>query len=106
MEVHVYHHLDPRLERKLDRVLHALLKNEEIIMAQLDTLTADVAADTDAVNSAVKLIEGLVQQIKDAGTDPVALKALTDRLEANTASLAGAVAANTSAAPVPVPPVA
>lgn len=70
-------------------------------MAELDQLTTDVSANTDAVNSAITLINGLVQQIKDAGTDPVALKALTDRLEQNTTSLASAVAANTSAEPPP-----
>lgn len=67
-------------------------------MATLDQLTADVAADTSAVNSAIILINGLAAQIKAAGTDPVALKALTDQLEANTSSLATAVTANTTAA--------
>lgn len=99
-EVHHYHHnIDLVIERKLDQILSALTKQEVKIMATLDQLTTDVAADTDAVNSAVTLINGLAQQIKDAGTDPVALKALTDKLEANTSALAAAVTANTPAAP-------
>lgn len=76
-------------------------------MDTLDQLTTDVQADTDAVTAATTLIAGLVQQIKDAGTDPVALKALTDKLEANTAALSAAVVANTPAAPpapAPQPP--
>lgn len=67
-------------------------------MATLDQLTADVAADTNAVNSAITLLTNLAQALKDAGTDPVALKALTDTLEANTAALSAAVVANTPAA--------
>ncbi len=64
-------------------------------MALLDTLTADVANLTTVDQSAVTLINGLAAQIKAAGTDPVALKALTDQMEAQTSALAAAVAANT-----------
>lgn len=67
-------------------------------MALLDVLTADVAAETTAIKSAITLINGLIQQIKDAGTDPVALKALTDQMEANTSSLSAAVASAPPAA--------
>lgn len=66
-------------------------------MATLDTLTADVAALTTVDASAVALINGLAAQIKAAGTDPVALKALTDQMEAQTATLSAAVTANTPA---------
>lgn len=96
--IEVVHHLGPDLRRKLDQALHALNTNQETIMATLDQLTTDVTANTDAVASATALINGLAQQIKDAGTDPVALKALTDKLEANTQALASAVTANTPAA--------
>lgn len=99
IEIHHHHHHEPAVEQKLDRILQLLTFKLEKIMATLDQLTADVAADTSAVNSAVTLINGLAQQIKDAGTDPVALKALTDQLEANTASLSAAVVANTPAVP-------
>lgn len=70
-------------------------------MATLDTLTADLQANTDVTSSVLTLIQTLAQEIKDAGTDPVALKALTDKLEQNTKSLSDAVAANTPAAPTP-----
>ena len=69
-------------------------------MALLDQLTTDVANLTTVDQSAEALIVGLSAQIKAAGTDPVALKALTDEMEANTAGLAAAVAAGTSAPPV------
>ncbi len=64
-------------------------------MAELSTLETDVAANTDVVASAVQLLQNLTQLIKDAGTDPVKLKALTDKLEANTKGLADAIVANT-----------
>lgn len=88
MNFHVYLHADPSLKHLLEK-----------IMALLDTLTADVAALTTVDQSAITLINGLAQQIKNAGTDPVALKALTDQIEANTASLSAAVTANTTAPP-------
>lgn len=90
--------MDPAIGRWLEYMFNTLITKLEKIMATLDQLTADVAADTSAVNSAITLINGLAAQIKAAGTDPVALKALTDQLEANTSSLATAVTANTTAA--------
>jgi hypothetical protein len=97
IEVHHYHH-GSALECKLDRLLTALTKQGDKIMATLDTLTADVTTNTSVEQSAVTLIGNLAAQIKAAGTDPVALKALTDQLEANDAALAAAVTANTPAA--------
>lgn len=87
------------IEGKLDMLTRVLIITKGKIMANLDQLTADVTADTNAVNAATTLLTNLTAEIKAAGTDPVALKALTDTLEANTASLAAAVAANTPAAP-------
>lgn len=101
MHVHIHHHNhnDQAIEQKLDRILKLLTKNQEIIMADLSQLTADVTADTNAVTAAVALINGLAAQITAAGTDPVKLKALTDQLEANNAALAAAITANTPADP-------
>ena len=68
-------------------------------MADLTTLTADVAAETTVMESAETLITGLAAQITAAGTDPVALKALTTTMETNAAALASAIASNTPASP-------
>jgi hypothetical protein len=68
------------------------------IMALLDQLTADVAAETTVDNAVLTLLTTLAAEITAAGTDPVALKALTDQMEANAASLQAAVTANTPAA--------
>ena len=74
------------------------IRGQKNIMAALDTLTAEVARNTTVEASALALIQGLAAQIKSAGTDPVALKAITDSLTANDDALAAAVAANTPAA--------
>jgi len=67
------------------------------IMALLDQLTADVAAETTVDTSVETLLTNLIAQIKAAGTDPVALKALTDTMEANASALQAAVTAGTGA---------
>lgn len=70
-------------------------------MADLTALQAEVANNTTVETSAVTLLQGLKAALDAAGTDPVALKALSDTLGANDTALAAAVAANTPAAPVP-----
>jgi hypothetical protein len=106
MQIHHHHHYhphDPAIEQKLDRILQLLTTNGDKIMAVLDQLTTDVTAETTIDQSAITLINGLAAQIKAAGTDPVALKALTDQMEANATALSAAVAANTQQAPAPAP---
>lgn len=88
------HQLD-RIEHKLDWLIQGELHQ----MADLTQLTTDVAADTDAVNSAVTLLNTLAAEITANANDPAALAQLASDLEANTANLAAAVTANTPAAP-------
>ncbi len=108
---------DDRWEDRVERLLieiakaqHIVIEGEGLILRgelkmskELDDLTAEVAADTAVESSAVTLIQGLADQIKAAGTDPVALKALTDSLTTSSTALAAAVAANTPVAPPPPP---
>lgn len=87
---------DPGFERKLDQIIVALtgLNQQGIaIMKELDDLTAEVAATKGVVDSAVVAIQGLRQQIIDAGTDPAKLQALTDSLKDTEQTLAAAIAA-------------
>lgn len=88
-----------RIEWKLSRIMQHLMLLEEEMALDLSTLTADVAANTDAVASAVTLLDTLAQELRDAAGDPAAVAALADSISANTAALASAVAANTPAAP-------
>lgn len=73
---------------------------------QLDALTAAVAANTTAADSAITLLAGLKTQLDaaiaaNAAGDGTALQALSDSLTAESTKLAAAVTANTPAAPAP-----
>lgn len=65
--------------------------------AQLDALTAQVAANTAAEQSAITLLGVLAAKVA-AGDDPAKLQALTDSLKASGDALTAAVTANTPAA--------
>lgn len=73
-------------------------------MALLDDLKAQVERNAAVDQSAISLLKGLKAQLDAAGTDPVALKALSDELGANTDSLAAAVVANTPEGSTTQPP--
>lgn len=75
-----------------------LLKKVKTMADELAGLTAQVAANTTVIESALTLIQGLKAKLDAAGTDPAALKALSDSLAAEDQRLADAVAANTPAA--------
>lgn len=99
IDVHVHTDGD---DHKLDQILSivkSLKKQGTEIMADLSAITAEVAENGDAVDSAVTLLGQLAQLVRDAGTDPVALEALAADLDAQTNALAEAVVANTPAAP-------
>ena len=83
-----------RLGRISDRV-DLLLTEAGKMSAELDRLTAEVTEMGAVVDSAVTLINGLAQQIRDLATDPAALNGLADELDAKANALAAAVAANT-----------
>jgi hypothetical protein len=76
-------------------------------MATLTDLQTQVAANTDVINSAIALIQGLKGQLDAAiaSGDPAQLQALSDALGSSDAALAAAVAANTPAAPATAPDV-
>jgi hypothetical protein len=80
--------------------LSTLLEQGVTMSAELDRLTTEVAETKAGVASAIRLIQGLAQQIRDNATDPVALNALADDLDAQQKDLADAVvAAGTNPAP-------
>jgi uncharacterized protein YoxC len=94
---------DPETARRLDQIETALLSIGRNIMATLKDIQDDVTAEKTVIDSAVALLAGLSQQLKDAiaANDPAALQAIVDGLDANKAELAAAVTANTPAAPTP-----
>lgn len=96
-----------RIERKVDITLRrvtALLRWQFFIARKLDAMatdlteiTATVTRTEDAEKSAVLLLQDLKAKLDAAGTDPVALKALSDSLGSSTDALAAAIVANTPA---------
>lgn len=66
-------------------------------MATIQELTAAVDRNTSVDDSVLVLLEGIVQQLKDAqaSNDPAAIQTLIDRLDANTQKMADAVTAHT-----------
>ena len=76
-----------------------ILRKVNTMSAATDRIAAEVAEGTEVGQSAIRLITGLAQQIRENAEDPAALNALADSLDANNAALAEAVAANTPSAP-------
>jgi len=62
---------------------------------EVDDLTAQVKANSDTIDSAVLLINGIADRITAAGVDPEKLTALTTELKAKDDALAAAVVAGT-----------
>jgi hypothetical protein len=104
LDVYLHHSGESELLRRLDAldgrltgVVDSLevLKQQGVKMAgELARLTTEVQEMAGVVDSAVVLIGGLAQQIRDMATDPAALNALADSLDAQASTLAAAVAAN------------
>jgi hypothetical protein len=80
--------------------LNYIIKELDKMSLELDNLTAQVKANSDLLDSAVTLINGIADRITAAGVNPVALQALTDELKAKDDLLATALVANT---PTPAP---
>jgi hypothetical protein len=83
--------------RKILWRLDFLINLEVLELAALDDLKAQVEANTNIEASAVILIQGIAQQLKDAiaAGDPAALAALADKLKTSATALADAITANT-----------
>ncbi|MBS1803542.1 MAG: hypothetical protein JST28_09245 [Acidobacteria bacterium] len=78
-------------------------KRSRSIMADLAQLETSVANETTVEQSAIALLNGLSQQLKDAlaSGDPARIQAIIDHVDANSAALAAAVTANTPATTAP-----
>ena len=81
---------------KLELHVHVHIYSEgKTIMDELARLTTEVAETKTVVDSAITLLGGLAQQIRDLKGQPAALAALADKLDAQQAALAAAIVANT-----------
>jgi hypothetical protein len=73
-----------RIESAVQRIEALMIRSltRSIVMArELDDLQAEVARNTDVEQSALTLIQGLRDQLDQAGTDPVKLQALREESE-------------------------
>lgn len=103
IHVHVHTGENGRVNHLLREVLTQLQANHAQgfnIMAELDTLTTQVKANTDAEASAVLLINGFSARLDAAiaAGNPQALTDLSAELKTSADTLAAAVVANTPAA--------
>jgi len=97
-----YQHL---INNKLDLVLNLLihvLNKENYIMATIQDVNAAIAAESSVDDSIIVLLNGIVQQLKDAqaSNDPAALDTVIAGITANTKKIQDAVTANTPVTPV------
>lgn len=83
-----------RLNANLQAFANAVSKEGDLMSQATDNLTAAVQRETNVQSSAIALIQGLADQIKQTSTEP-AVQALADQLNANADALAQAVTANT-----------
>lgn len=95
-----------RMERRqvaLERAINANTVNDiitrEAFMADFTALHAEVEANSDAVDSAVALLNDLSSRLIDAADDPAEIAAIANELASQSTALAEAVVANTPAAP-------
>jgi len=95
---HAIDRLIGRIAETRHQTHHRFHLAKELIMSALSDLQAAVTAEDTVVDSAVTLLQGLKAALDAAGTDPVALKALSDDIGAKTQQLSAAVVANTPAA--------
>lgn len=95
MDVHVYHHND-----NTERLIDKLSKKVNKLMATIEQLKVAVQRNTEVDDSVITLLNGIVQQLKDAqaSSDPEAIQTVIDQLDANTKKMAYAVTANTPVA--------
>lgn len=91
-----------RIEAKLDQalvLLTSLITQETRIMATLDDIVADVAAEKTVVDGVVVLLDALAAQLAAAGLDQAKLTQLHNDILAQKQALADAVVRDTPAAP-------
>lgn len=80
---------------KLDVVVQAItiiMELEAKMSAEMDRLEAEVAETGTVVDSVIVLLQGIAQQLQDAGTDRAKLDQLASDLDAKTNALAEAAA--------------
>ena len=100
LDVFTHNDVD-QLTAKLDVIIAALQSlNEKVIAmsAELDALSTAVHNSSTVIDSTVTLLNGIAARIAQLSTDPTALLALADEVNAKASAL-GAAVANVPPAP-------
>lgn len=92
-----------RVETKLAKFARDYNWSSNMAQSDIDALKAAVTASTTVQQSALTLINGMAQAIRDAGNDPVELQSLVKQLDAQSSQLAAAITANTPQAQTNAP---
>lgn len=79
--------------------LRIILERIDRMSAELDRLTASVAAENTVIDSAILLLRQLAALLIAAKDDPVKIAALADEVDAKATELANAVTENTPTNP-------
>jgi hypothetical protein len=77
--------------------INSLIQGDTVMASDLTAITAQVAANTTVIGSAMTLLGQLSDLISSLKNDPVALQALADQLKTQDDALAAAITANTPA---------
>lgn len=94
IEVHHYIHFDAGQLAGIESSLSTIKKGIAMANAALERLQREVEETRGVANSAVALLNGLGQYIRDNVSDQNALNELADKLDADQAALAASIAAN------------
>ena len=105
-EIHIHHHDHHHGDLDAGRLADAVESlSERITRMALDlTELRDAVAENTAVDqSAIQLLNTLLDEVESLKGDPAAIQALVDDIRASNATLGAAVAAGTPADPAPTP---
>lgn len=101
MTIRVIHSFESNFDDEFKQVvldkLNLLINKTTQMANEITILEGEVAETKTVMESAVVLLTGLNDRLKEAGTDKVKLAAITSDLDTHTNTLATAVAANTPA---------
>lgn len=102
-EQHIHHYI--HADEALMWLLGKILIKENQIMATLQDIVTEVHNESDLDDSIITLLNGIVQQLKDAQAqnDPQAIDAIIASIQTNKQKLTDAITANTPVNPTPAP---
>ena len=98
MKIDIYVHFEHSEIGDIKQILNQLRQEIHVMSVAMDQLVLKVQENSDAVDSAIQVIQSLRQQIIDAGVDQTKLNALIQSLDTDKQQIAEAIAANTPAA--------